>query len=372
MSVDYRAMTRQAAQAAGIDPERFVRQINQESGYREDVILCQTDSSAGARGIAQIVEKFHPGVNVCSPADALNYAAGLMKNYLDVYHGDWALALSSYNAGSGATARGLAGQLDGWPYAETVTYVAVILGISAGEASARLTGKPTTDRVYGPDVPDVVTLQRNSWSCAVRSLYVALYELAEKELIPPVTYGDSGPRDVYDWMVPVYDDSSVGLHDHTGAGIVAVLKAHGIAASNAYPVALADVQARAGLQPCLLGGDAWQHWVAVRGLEADGTLILENPSPGWMGVKNELRDSFGRLGPMAMVWLDVAPAPPAPADDPALTIAALRGRVAALTAERDQLTVAVAYLADTVGDGHKALVKEAQRVRAEHIGPRPA
>lgn len=173
---------------------------------------------------------------------------------------------------------------------------------------------PTDDLVYGPDVPDDVTLQRNNWTCAVRSTYVALYELAEKGLIEPVTYGDGGPRDVYDWLVPTYDDSGVGLHDHTGAGIVDALKTHGIDAQNAYPVTLADVQARAGRQPVLLGGDAWQHWVAVRGVEADETLILENPSPGWMGIQNELRDSFSQLGPMAMVWLDVpAPAPPPPA-----------------------------------------------------------
>lgn len=161
------------------------------------------------------------------------------------------------------------------------------------------------ERTYGPDVPSEVISQRNTWSCAVRSTYAALWSMAQTGHGEPVSYGDEGPRDVYDWLVPAYDDPSVGLHDHTGAGLAQALKAHGYAASNLYPASLASVQARAGLQPVLLGGDVWNHWVMVRGLESDGTLILENPSPGFGGISNELRDSFGRLGPMAMVWIDV-------------------------------------------------------------------
>jgi len=64
----------------------------------------------------------------------------------------------------------------------------------------------------------------------------------------------------------------------------------------------------------------------------------------------------------------VAPLPPL---DDAISVAALQAQVDALKAQRDGLISAVAYLADTVGDAHLALVKEAQRVRTEQVGPRP-
>jgi hypothetical protein len=181
-------------------------------------------------------------------------------------------------------------------YRRSLAEAAQILGIVTEQPSGR---------TYGPDVPSEVVGQRNSWSCAVRSTYAALWAMAQQGHGEPVTYGDEGPRDVYDWLVPRYDDPSVGLHDHTGAGLVQALQAHGYTVSNLYPASLASVQARAGMQPVLLGGDAWNHWVMVRGVESDGTLILENPMPGFAGINDELRDSFGRLGPMAMVWIDV-------------------------------------------------------------------
>jgi cell wall-associated NlpC family hydrolase len=149
---DYRAMTRDAAVRAGIDPDLFERQIDQESGYALDVIECRRASGAGAQGIAQIVPRFHPSVDPCDPPAALAYAAGLMRNNLAVRNGDWALALSMYNAGPGATASGLAGTLDGWPYAETVRYVSSILQISDAEARRRLTGQSTGGAVKLSDV----------------------------------------------------------------------------------------------------------------------------------------------------------------------------------------------------------------------------
>lgn len=166
-----------------------------------------------------------------------------------------------------------------------------------------------TDRVYGIDVPDIVIRQRNNWTCSVRSVYAGLWQMAQLGLIEPVTYGDGGPRDVYDWMVPQYADPRWGLSLHTGAGMAEMLRSHGLSAGNLYPAGLADVQARAGLQPVMLGGKAWNHWSYVRGVEIDGTLILENPSPGWGGIDDRLRDSLPRLGDenghVSIVWIDV-------------------------------------------------------------------
>ena len=165
------------------------------------------------------------------------------------------------------------------------------------------------DRVFSEDTPNIITHQQNNWSCSVRSVYSGLYQMAARGLTERVTYGDNGPRDVYDWMVPTYATPKDGLLLHTGAGMAAMLRSHGYRATNKYPSTLGDVQERAGLQPVFLGGRRWGHWVNVRGREADGTLILENPMPGYMGIYDALRDSFASLGDsnghMSMVWIDV-------------------------------------------------------------------
>lgn len=114
--VDY---ARQAAQRAGIDPDLFTRQIQQESGFRTDAV-----SPAGARGIAQIVPKYHPNVDPSDPYASLDYAATLMASHLKTYGGDMRKALIAYNGGGGAVQADAAGQT----YRESADYVDKILG----------------------------------------------------------------------------------------------------------------------------------------------------------------------------------------------------------------------------------------------------
>src|SRR4030067_669402 len=59
---DYQAYARWAAQRAGIDPEMFYRQINQESRFDPSA-----RGSSGEVGIAQIPPRFHPGVEPRHP-----------------------------------------------------------------------------------------------------------------------------------------------------------------------------------------------------------------------------------------------------------------------------------------------------------------
>ena len=66
-ATDYRAVAVRAAQRAGINPAIFLRQINQESGFNPNA-----RSSAGAVGIAQIVPRWHPGVDATDPVASLN------------------------------------------------------------------------------------------------------------------------------------------------------------------------------------------------------------------------------------------------------------------------------------------------------------
>lgn len=140
----YEPVARAAAERHGLDQEIFVRQITQESGWNPAAL-----SPAGAAGIAQIVPRFHPGVNVWDPEASLEYAAGLMRDHLAYWRAqgashptDYARGLASYNAGRQATIDGLAGRKPGWPFNETVRYVAAILQVPAGEAAQLLTAQP--------------------------------------------------------------------------------------------------------------------------------------------------------------------------------------------------------------------------------------
>lgn len=110
---------RTAAIRNGIDPEIFVRQINQESGFN-----VSAKSPAGAKGIAQIVPVWHPGVNVDDPFESLDYAAALMASHFAKY-GDYPRALAAYNAGGGTVDK--YGGVP--PFEETQRYVKSILGV---------------------------------------------------------------------------------------------------------------------------------------------------------------------------------------------------------------------------------------------------
>ena len=125
----YVAIAEQDAMNAGISPEYFVRQINQESGFNPNAV-----SPAGAVGIAQ----FEPGtaaglgVNPWDPISALNGAAHLMASYANSYGGDYAKALAAYNGGTGTVQYAInacgANWLNCLP-GQTRNYIYVIMGI---------------------------------------------------------------------------------------------------------------------------------------------------------------------------------------------------------------------------------------------------
>ena len=112
---------RQAAASAGIDPEIFSRQIQQESGFNPNA-----KSGAGALGIAQFMPSTAQGLGIdpMNAAQALGAAAQMDAKNLATYGGDWAKTLAAYNAGPGAVA-----QYGGVPpFQETQNYVNTILG----------------------------------------------------------------------------------------------------------------------------------------------------------------------------------------------------------------------------------------------------
>lgn len=125
---DYIGMARQAAVDAGINPDTFQRQIQQESGFNPNA-----GSPAGAQGIAQFMPgtAASMGVNPYDPSSALPGAARLMASLSSQFGGDYAKALAAYNAGPGAVqaaqAQGGGNWLAYMP-AETQNYVAIIMG----------------------------------------------------------------------------------------------------------------------------------------------------------------------------------------------------------------------------------------------------
>ncbi len=115
------------ARDAGIDPARFVRQINMESGFNPGEV-----SPAGAVGIAQFLPSTAAGmgINPWSPDEALKGAAQYMARLQAQYDGDYAKALAAYNAGTGAVQSAVTRCGLAWREclpAETVNYINVIM-----------------------------------------------------------------------------------------------------------------------------------------------------------------------------------------------------------------------------------------------------
>jgi hypothetical protein len=95
-------LARQKAKKYGIDEELFLRQINQESGFRPSV-----KSGAGAIGLGQIMPGTAKGWGVkqedlLNPEVNLDLAAKIMQKNLKTYNNDYTLALAAYNGGAGA------------------------------------------------------------------------------------------------------------------------------------------------------------------------------------------------------------------------------------------------------------------------------
>lgn len=107
----------------GIPRDLLTRLLYQESRFRPDIISGEVVSSAGALGIAQIVPRWHPGVDPLNPSEAIPYAGNYLAELHDQFD-TWPMALAAYNWGPGNLRR------QGFQHAplETKNYVAQIMG----------------------------------------------------------------------------------------------------------------------------------------------------------------------------------------------------------------------------------------------------
>lgn len=119
--MDLRAEAIKAAQSAGIDPDLFLRLVQQESRFNPNAV-----SPKGATGLAQLMPATAQelGVDPNDPIQNLQGGARYLRQQLDTFGGDPSLALAAYNAGAGNVRK--YGGIP--PFKETRNYVARIMG----------------------------------------------------------------------------------------------------------------------------------------------------------------------------------------------------------------------------------------------------
>jgi soluble lytic murein transglycosylase-like protein len=110
----------QVASANAVPPELVQSVIRAESNYNPNAL-----SPKGARGLMQLVPstaRRFGVVDASNPLQNLQGGTKYLKYLLDLYHGDYTLALAAYNAGEQSVARykGVP------PYPETQKYVVQI------------------------------------------------------------------------------------------------------------------------------------------------------------------------------------------------------------------------------------------------------
>lgn len=150
-------------------------------------------------------------------------------------------------------------------------------------------------REFNRDIP--AFRQAQDWTCSAASL-AALHQMCWVDMTEAEAVENLGAG----------INSSVGLASAAGGELVRVLKENHITAtaqplaSSQYEQALSIFRVPDGAVG-MMGGQAWNHWTAVRGADAAG-IHLMNPAPGYKGVDQTLsRADFERLGPWNLVFV---------------------------------------------------------------------
>jgi soluble lytic murein transglycosylase-like protein len=124
-----------AAAKHGVPADLLARLLWQESRFRDDIVYCNTLSSAGAMGIAQFMPATARDVSSrigafdpCEPFGAINASAYYLSTLYN-QTGNWLDAVAAYNWGIGNVKKHRAGTGNPVPQ-ETVDYTAAIVGQS--------------------------------------------------------------------------------------------------------------------------------------------------------------------------------------------------------------------------------------------------
>lgn len=127
------ALADRMARRYGVPPALFRALIRQESGWRPSAV-----SPAGARGLTQVVPRWHPNANLSTPKGQLEYGAKHLGSLLKKY-GNPEDALSVYNSGRPWS--------QGRNIRETSRYVPAVLSMyrAAGPAAPQSGGRVPAD-----------------------------------------------------------------------------------------------------------------------------------------------------------------------------------------------------------------------------------
>lgn len=120
----YRDSIKTASLSSGVPFDLLARQLWQESRFN-----ATATNPSGASGIAQLIPRFYPGVDVFDPAQAISAQASSMSDYYSRF-GTWPKALAAYNWGPGNVDKTINTFGDQWLYhapTETRKYVGQIL-----------------------------------------------------------------------------------------------------------------------------------------------------------------------------------------------------------------------------------------------------
>jgi hypothetical protein len=161
-------------------------------------------------------------------------------------------------------------------------------------AVAALSGEEPATMTYDPETPPERQVQ--GWACSIRTATWMLKSLG----------GTLDAGAVQDLMVPQYVSPALGLLDGSGAGLADFLGLQTGCTVGHQWVDWAWLQAHAGTMPIGIGSPSMYHWLAVRGVNADGTLALANPAPGYDGVYDTMTEAqFNAWAPWAGVWIEL-------------------------------------------------------------------
>lgn len=150
----YVALVRQEAINRGMDPDRAVAQIMQESGFNPNAI---SPAPAFAKGLAQFMDPTAKDMNLkdpFNPEDSIR-AWGDYQGMLDKkYANDPARQLAAYNAGMGNVDRKFGSKE--WEYPEADNYIARITGLTDRIKAGRSSGSsPAVSPPGGAVVPPI-------------------------------------------------------------------------------------------------------------------------------------------------------------------------------------------------------------------------
>src|SRR5215471_18691977 len=162
----------------------------------------------------------------------------------------------------------------------------------------------------GAAAPPVAGVVWDAWASMPGQLYDWTCSACSLEWVKRATgvfptddiYG-SRETTVYEIGYPDNINAQYGLMDGSGAELQRVLKdIYGLDSGQGW-LDFDTTYDLARETTGMLSGQAWYHWVAIRGVQGQN-LWIANSAPNYMGVTDVLsRSDFSRLGPFSVVYL---------------------------------------------------------------------